>query len=120
MTKVKGWPNSFIAEYNPFPALREKYGLARRLPRLIKSEKGIRNFSDAASQTLWRICAWFFLSANVTIAANTMKTVDCQRWFAIAVATAAVTSVKCFGIMACPSFQADGVPSLLPSRPRVL
>ena len=58
-TKVKGWLKPSTAESNPLRPLSENRGLARRRPRLINSEKGTRNFSDAASHRLYRTRAWF-------------------------------------------------------------
>jgi hypothetical protein len=46
-----------------------------------RAEKGIKNFTDAASQIQYRTAARFFLIARVSSHAAAAKKVDCQRWF---------------------------------------
>jgi hypothetical protein len=48
---VKGWLTSSIAKYNPAFVPAESRNHAKWLPRPASKEKGIRNFSDAASQS---------------------------------------------------------------------
>jgi hypothetical protein len=47
-----------------------------------RREKGIRNFTDAASQSQYLTAAWFFRRARVSNHTAMAKRVDCQRWFA--------------------------------------
>jgi hypothetical protein len=47
----KGWLTSSIAKYNPALVPAEPLDHARWLPMPISNEKGIRNFTDAASQS---------------------------------------------------------------------
>jgi hypothetical protein len=52
------------------------------LPMAEKIEKGMRNFTDAATHNRWRTAAEFCFKARVdshTAAANRL---DCHRWFA--------------------------------------
>src|ERR1700730_3570842 len=51
-------------------------------PTATRSENGIRNLTDAISQTRWRIRAWFSLRSSVSSPANPAKTVDCHKWLA--------------------------------------
>jgi hypothetical protein len=46
------------------------------------TEKGIKNFADAASQTQYRTAALLLRSASVNSHATATQSVDCQRWFA--------------------------------------
>jgi hypothetical protein len=45
---------------------------------LTNSEKGMRNFTEAASQTQYRTAARFFLNASANSPAAAAKSVDCQ------------------------------------------
>ena len=49
------------------------------LPANTRIEKGIRNFTDAASQSQYRTAARFFRSASVERPATTANRVDCHR-----------------------------------------
>jgi hypothetical protein len=48
---VKGWLTSFSAKYNPAFVPAEACDHASRLPMPTSNEKGIRNFTEAASQS---------------------------------------------------------------------
>src|ERR1700728_3226134 len=45
----------------------------------VSSEKGMRNFTEAANQTQYRICAPLLRRTNVNSPAHNVNSVDCQR-----------------------------------------
>jgi hypothetical protein len=47
------------------------------------SEKGIRNFIDAANQTQYLACARLLFNRTASIAATVAISVDCHRWLNI-------------------------------------
>src|SRR5580658_10082305 len=85
-------------------------GHPSRPPTLMSKEKGMKNFTDAASQSQYRTAARFFLSASVNAHIAAAKTVDCQRWFANGERSACVIAIG-------PFRKASGEPSRLPLCP---
>src|SRR5215475_3277383 len=49
------------------------------LPRLTRSEKGTRNFTEAVNQTQYRTCAPCLRSINVSSPASAATAVDCHK-----------------------------------------
>src|SRR5665213_4599932 len=78
---LKGWPICFATKEKAGRAIPDAVDHANRVPRLINSEKGTRNFSEAASQIQYRTAARFFFNLNTNNHATAAQTVDCQRWF---------------------------------------
>src|SRR5262249_17365655 len=60
----------------------------KRLPSATSTANGTRNFVEETNHSQYRIAARFCFSASVSKPAIPAKSVDCQRWFAIAVHTA--------------------------------
>ena len=54
-------------------------GTSTLLPSATRSAKGIRNLTDAASHSQYRVPAWLLLSAYAAIATSAVNSVDCQR-----------------------------------------
>ena len=75
---VKGWPNSWI-RIVPAAGAAEKCRQENWLPTATNSENGIRNFSEAASQSEYRTRAEFFRRAKVSNPAAAAKRVDCHK-----------------------------------------
>ena len=76
-------------------------GPLRRPPKVARSEKGIRNFSNATNQSQYRAAAPFFLNPCASSQTGAAKSVDCQRWFSNGERSAGIT-------MACPFEQFSG------------
>src|ERR1035441_3789935 len=79
---AKGWLISSIAKESCDGAMTGAVRHPSWEPALTRREKGIRNFTDAASQIQYRTDARFFRNASVNSPATAANRVDCQRWFA--------------------------------------
>jgi len=78
-TGAKGSLANSTTDDSPDPAIAGAVCHPKWLPTATRTEKGIRNFTDAASQIPYRICARFLLKASVSRAATAANSVDCHR-----------------------------------------
>ena len=75
---TNGLPISFATEYTGITTTA-LCGIGNIPPSPISTEKGIRNFTDAASHNPYRTRPRFFRSASVVPHTKQANAVDCQR-----------------------------------------
>jgi hypothetical protein len=79
---LKGWLACSITYDRPDGVIADAARRPKWLPKSTSREKGTKNFTDAASQTQYRVCARFFRNAKVKRPATAANSVDCHWWFA--------------------------------------
>lgn len=116
--RENGWLTASTTSVMSGGAMLREDRQPNSLPIATSAANGMRNFTDAASQTPYRTWARLFRNASVRSPAAPRKTVDCQRWLPTISTSFDSENGGAWVMATCPFSQSCGASSPLPARPR--